>query len=220
MNDSLYEILLARHDLPQLTERLSQTLAEERRAREEFRRSLTPEVKAEFIAGEIVMHSPAKAKHLIATRNLLGLLDAFVKKHALGLVLSEKALVALTRNDYEPDVVFFDVAKSSRFGDDQMEFPAPDFVVEILSESTERRDRGVKFADYAEHQIREYWIIDCDQQSVEQYLLPNQASEYRLAQKLTQGEIESTVIERFRIPVAAIFDDRAQAGALATLLGI
>lgn len=62
--------LLARPDLPRLARAINETLQRERVRRERFRRELTPSVKAEFIGGEIVRHSPAKAKHLRATQNL------------------------------------------------------------------------------------------------------------------------------------------------------
>ncbi len=198
--------LLARPDLPRVARTINETLQREQVRRERFRRELTPSVKAEFIGGEAVEHSPAKAKHLRATQNLVGLLRAFVQRHSLGEVFSEKALICLARNDYEPDVVFFGKAKADGFSADQMEFPAPDFIAEVLSESTEQRDRGVKFDDYADHNVAEYWIVDCDEASVEQYSLRDGV--YQLAQKLKQGEIDSLVIAGFRIPIAAIFDDR------------
>jgi Uma2 family endonuclease len=215
MPDTL-QSLLARPDLPRLARAINETLQRERVHRERFRRELTPSVKAEFIGGEIVRHSPAKAKHLRATQNLVGLLRAFVQRHSLGEVFSEKALICLTRNDYEPDVVFFGKAKADGFNADQMEFPAPDFIAEILSESTEQRDRGVKFDDYADHGVAEYWIIDCDEASIEQYSLRDEV--YQLAQKLKQGEIDSLVIPGFRIPIAAIFDDQQFHAALTELL--
>ena len=37
-----------------------------------------------------------------------------------------------------------------------MIFPARDFVVEILSKSTAKKDKGIKHQDYAAHEIREY----------------------------------------------------------------
>jgi Uma2 family endonuclease len=184
--------------------------------RERFRRELTPSVKAEFIGGETVRHSPAKAKHLRATQNLVGLLRAFVQRHRLGEVFSEKALICLTRNDYEPEVVFFEKAKADGFSADQMEFPAPDFIAEVLSESTEQRDRGVKFDDYADHGVAEYWIIDCDEACVEQYSLRDGL--YQLDQKRKQGEIDSLVIPALRIPIAAIFDHQQFHAALTELL--
>jgi len=217
-NETELQPILNRPDLPAIAETINATLEAERRARDEFRRELTPSVKAEFIAGEIVMHSPAKAKHLRATKRLMKLLDSYVERQALGEVFSEKALVCLTRNDYEPDIVFFAREKSDQFSADQVNFPAPDFAVEVLSERTEARDRGVKFDDYADHGVREYWIIDPDEQSVEQYVLRENEQSYHLAQKLKTGNIGSIVVAGFEIPVAAIFGDNENAKALRALL--
>lgn len=46
---------------------------------------------------------------------------------------------------------------------------APDFVVEILSPSTHRHDRVAKFDLYDQHGVREYWIVDPDEQYIEVY---------------------------------------------------
>jgi Uma2 family endonuclease len=123
----------------------------------------------------------------------------------------------LTRNDYEPDVAFFPECVARTFTKDQMRFPAPAFVAEVLSPSTEANDRGVKFEDYASHGIAEYWIVDPDAETVEQYLLAGSA--YRLSVKLKEGEIESPTLSGFRIPVRAIFDEAENHRALARLMG-
>jgi len=216
MKYTALQTLFARPDLPRIAQTINETLANEQVLRERFRRELTSSVKAEFIAGETIKHSPAKTKHLRATRKLLGLLDAHFQRQQLGEVFSEKALICLAHNDYEPDVVFFEKSKADLFTDDQMEFPAPDFIAEVLSESTEHCDRGVKFDDYADHGVAEYWIIDGDEAAIEQYRL--EGTRYKLAQKVVQGSIESLIIPGFRIPVAAIFDDRHYQSALRGLL--
>ena len=64
-------------------------------------------------------------------------------------------MVSLTRNDYEPDICFFGVAKAAQLTPDQMRFPVPDLVVEVLSETTQAVDRGVKFDDCAAHGVAE-----------------------------------------------------------------
>ena len=54
--------LMSRPDLPHIAESINSTLREERLRREKFRDELTPSVKAEFIGGEVVMHSPGQGK--------------------------------------------------------------------------------------------------------------------------------------------------------------
>ena len=46
---------------------------------------------------------------------------------------------------------------------------APDLVVEILSPSTEWRDRGVKLERYGLHGVPEYWVVDGEGEVVEVY---------------------------------------------------
>jgi Uma2 family endonuclease len=141
---------------------------------------------------------------------------AYVQKHALGLVGHAKLLITLTRNDYELDICFFEQAKAQSFTPDQVKSPAPDLVVEILSESTEAVDRGSKFEDYALHGVAEYWIIDPASETVEQYVL--QDERYGLAVKAKSGTIQSVVIAGLDIPARLIFDATKQLAALQAML--
>ena len=191
-------------------------LEEEGQRREKFRDASSPSVKAEFINGEVIVHSPAMARHIIAKKNLLRLLDTFVDLHRLGLVLDEKALVALSRNDYEPDINFFGRDKADAIQPDQHIFPAPDFIVEVLSHSTEARDRGIKFRDCAAHGVSEYWLVDPAAQVVEQY--ENTEGQYKLLLKLNTGQIASRAVTGFAIPVRALFEADENLAALKRIL--
>jgi Uma2 family endonuclease len=184
---------------------ISQKVEQEEEKRKRFYNEITEQEKAEFIEGEIICHSPVKMAHNIVGKLLLILLQTYVFKKKLGFVGYEKILIKLTRNDYEPDICFFKKEKSEKFTNNQMFFPAPDFVIEILSESTEKRDRGIKFEDYALHGVKEYWIIDPENKFVEQYILHERKFEF--FQKHTSGIIKSFEIEDFEIPFKAIFDE-------------
>ncbi|HMQ50162.1 MAG TPA: Uma2 family endonuclease [Saprospiraceae bacterium] len=206
--------------LPLILARVSRQLEEEATRRQAFREWLDKDKKAEFINGEVVMHSPVKQIHLRISRNLALLLDIHVRKHKLGVIMVEKALIALTRNDYEPDLAFFRQEVANTFQDDQMLFPAPDFVVEILSKSTANYDRGIKLTDYAAHGVREYWIIDPSREVVEQYLRVGEDEAFMPPSKLHIGHtLSSKAIAGFEIPVEAIFQDGACEEALKLLLG-
>lgn len=186
--------------------KLDAALKAEQKKREHFYKTIDENRKMEFINGEIVFQSPVKLWHNNAVGNLLQLLRAHVSSEGIGFVGFEKILISLTRNDYEPDICFFSSEKSKKFKKKQMQFPAPDFVVEVLSESTERHDRETKFQDYAAHGIGEYWIIDPEREIVEQYILENE--EYVLAVKSSDGTIDSAAVNGFQIPIKAIFDGK------------
>lgn len=197
--------------------KLDAALKAEQKKREHFYKIIDENKKMEFINGEVLFQSPVKFRHNESTGNLFHLLKAYVGKNKLGFVGIEKILVSLTRNDYEPDICFFDSEKAMTFTPKQMQFPPPDLIVEVISESTERTDRGTKFLDYAAHGVKEYWIVDPEKFTVEQYMLKDE--EYELLLKAKDGVIESIVVEGFRIPIQAIFDESENMAALKTIIG-
>ena len=199
-----------------LAERLQSALEREQKVRRHFYKIIEEDKKMEFINGEIIFQSPAKLRHTNSVKLLTILLSTFVVKNEAGFVGSEKMLISLTRNDYEPDVCFFDKSKSQHFKSDQMQFPAPDFVVEVLSPSTEKYDRETKFQDYAAHGIKEYWIIDAEYGIIEQYFSQNET--YELLLKAKDGTIESVVLPDFKIKIRAVFDEQTNLEELRKLI--
>jgi Uma2 family endonuclease len=214
---TLLEQMVHSPRLPQYVRELKDVLSAERGKRRRFFDDLRDDQKAEFINGEVVVHSPARLEHTQTSDNLLALLRAYVQKHELGLVGHEKMLISLTRNDYEPDICYFSPAKAAGFKPRQMRFPAPDLIVEVLSPSTQRTDRTVKLEDYALHGVEEYWIADPRKRSIEQYLLSGQ--HYQLAAKARGGKIKSRAIEGLEIPVRAAFDSKENLRALSQIIG-
>ena len=206
-------------DAPIQIEALNAALNEEKRRRQEFYDWVTEEVKAEFINGEIIIHSPVKKRHWNVSDLLSRLLSYYASMKKIGRVGTEKVMISLSRNDYEPDICFFSKEKTVDFTDDQVLFPAPDFIVEILSKKTASIDRGIKKTDYAAHGVREYWIVDPAKQRIEQYMLPSGSDAYFPAKKYQWGEeIESVAIPGFKIPVQAIFDEEENVLALKSLM--
>ena len=202
--------------LPEIAATLNDRLQDESAKRERFYDEMTDGEKVEFIEGEVIMHSPPRNRHMLAKFNLVTLLGTFVRQHKLGEVRDEKCLCVFPRNDYEPDVVYFRPEKSATFLPETMKFPIPDFVAEVLSDSTEIRDRGVKFEDYEAHGVTEYWIVDADAETIEQYVIQN--GEFKLILKSGSGEIVSRVVTGFRIPIRAIFDSNENLSTLRKLL--
>jgi Uma2 family endonuclease len=216
--ETLVDQIIQSPRLPQYLEEIQSFWRKEEDKRKQFYKEIVEDRKMEFINGEIYFQSPVKLQHNEAGKLLLKLMDTYVETNSLGFVGYEKMLISLTRNDYEPDICFWRKEKSSQFKPRQMQFPPPDLIVEILSESTEKIDRGVKFEDYAQHQISEYWIVDADKQTVEQYILED--GKYSLKHKAQHEEtIFCQVLQGFNIPVIAIFDKLENVRVLKSLLG-
>jgi Uma2 family endonuclease len=190
-------------DLPDLLRELNARWEAEQAKRHTFWAEVDENVKAEFINGEIIYHSPVYGRHWMASSNIIRYLLPFVYDHQLGKVAVEKVMVRLTRNDYEPDICFWAKEKAQTFEEKQSAFPPPDFIVEILSDSTRERDYGVKMTDYALHGVREYWIVDTENQTIEQYVLKEK--EYELLLKTRQGSLTSVAIAGFTLPVESVF---------------
>lgn len=205
--DSVLKDILDSPKLPDYVEELKQYLLQEEAKRNAFYENVRDDEKAEFINGEVVYHSPAKEKHNVAVDNLKDIFRRFLRKSKLGVVRGEKALIKLRRNDFEPDICFFRKEVANTFEPDTMFYPVPDFIVEVLSSSTTRIDRGVKFVDYAFNGVKEYWLVDVDKNFVEQYILENES--FVLREKVHHGTIRCMILEGLEIPLEAIFDEDA-----------
>lgn len=183
----------------------SKNLIEERKKRIQFRNSIQEKDKAEFINGKVVQIVNFEKRHQDCIAGLLTTIDIFVNKSNLGYAGGSLLMVELSQNDFQPDICFFKKEKSDNFSEEQVLFPAPDLVVEVLSKGTAKNDRGVKFEDYEAHEVQEYWIVDPKNKVVEQYCL-NEMKKYELKVKSGSGDIESEAITGFKIKIKAIFD--------------
>lgn len=77
---------------------------------------------------------------------------------------------------------------------------APQFVMEVLSDSTEKYDRGEKMDLYREQEINEYWIADWRNRQVEIYHLnynENDEPEYHLWKTITDNNKDELRIMHF-----------------------
>jgi Uma2 family endonuclease len=77
-------------------------------------------------------------------------------------------------------------------------------VIEILSPSTEERDRGTKLQLYCRHEVRECWLIDPEERTVEVLALSPEG--YRVLGRYSEDEVVSSqVLVGFQFLAEEIF---------------
>src|ERR1700744_1622027 len=126
----------------------------------------------EIYAGRLIPMAPSpNTYHQRLVMRLSRLLDGFVESHQLGEVfVAPYDVVMAEDNTAQPDLLF--IAKENAGIVQNWVFGAPDLVVEILSPSSIRRDRYEKQEQYARFGVKEYWIVDPANRSLE--ILTNQ----------------------------------------------
>ena len=114
----------------------------------------------ELLNGELTVRPAPNTEHQRVVRSLSMRVTTFVEQRALGeaffapydVVLSEDSVV-------QPDLLFVSSERKNIITRDNVR-GAPDLVVEVLSPGSVSRDWREKMDVYAEHGVREYWIVD------------------------------------------------------------
>jgi Uma2 family endonuclease len=129
--------------------------------------------RAEIIDGELFMMAPPTTDQQIISRELSGQLWEFLRGKPCKVYAAPFGVRLFPRADFsddtflEPDIVVIcDPAKITKAGCEG----APDMVVEILSPSNTRHEMLLKFRKYLAAGVKEYWIVDGDEKSVEIHL--------------------------------------------------
>lgn len=128
------------------------------------------ECHSELLNGIPVMMAPASSTHTYVSDNILHCFKSYLKGRQC-VPFGDNLLVHLTENDqFIPDVMVVCDRRKIRL--DGI-YGAPDLVVEVLSPSTARNDKGYKRNAYESGGVREYWIVDTSHRSIEVYILEN-----------------------------------------------
>lgn len=119
------------------------------------------DVRIELIDGVIYeMSAPTSAHQLIAGFIYSRMLTHVLEKGGECLPMIAPVDVQLDRDDrtmVQPDVLI--VCDRDKIID-RCVYGAPDFIIEVLSDSTKRKDSFVKLNKYLDAGVREYWMID------------------------------------------------------------
>ncbi len=168
--------------------------------------------RIELIDGEAYMMAPPSRAHQKISGELFGQLRDYLKGKTCEVYHAPFAVRPFERDgEYpedvdtlvEPDIsVVCDPSKLDDIGCKG----APDLVMEILSPSTTRHDRFTKFNLYQRAGVREYWIVDPRDKTVQVFVL----EEGRYATKdfgTTGDTVRVNVLEDCTIDLSLVFSE-------------
>ena len=166
--------------------------------------ALPDEKRYELMEGELFMVPAPDFYHQIVSGNIQFYLMDFVKKRNLGVVVDAPVDVVMSPEDVlQPDILFISrenrhiITKKNVSG-------APDLVIEILSPSTQERDKLVKRDIYSKYGVKEYWIVDPVGKNIE--VMTSGSKGYKLHAIFLNDEVlTSPLIEGFSLPLKEVF---------------
>jgi len=161
-------------------------------------------IRKEIIEGELFMSPAPSIKHQFILRNLFRILDKFIVENNLGEVFFALCDVILSDiNVMQPDILFISRQNYEIITALNIQ-GSPDLLVEILSPSTIETDRIYKKLVYEKFGVKEYWIVDPEQETIEGWTLKQ--GRFQLFQKAQKTEIFlSKLIHGLELDLAMIF---------------
>lgn len=160
----------------------------------------------ELYDGEVIVVPAPFPRHQRVSANVEELLREY--EHAMGgLMLHSPIDVVLSEYDVvQPDVVFFRKERRHLIRMTEPTRVPPDLAVEVLSRSTEARDRGRKMQLLARFGVPEYWLVDSVRNNMEIYTLAGAG--YRLAGAYNEKqEVSSPTLTGLLFPACRIFEE-------------
>ena len=161
----------------------------------------------EVIEGRLYMSPAPFFRHQKTIRQLLIILDQFVKKHDVGeVIMSPFDVVLSEHNVVQPDILFISKERLSSILTEKNAQGAPDLVVEVLSEGNRRHDEIVKKKLYEEFGVKEYWIADPALETIKIYRLDS--GKYVQIAVFESGKndiLETPLLPGFRCELAEIY---------------
>ncbi len=168
---------------------------------------LPDEQRYELILGRIFMSPSPSPLHQVVALVLSRQLYRIARAHG-GLTLTAPLDVHMAEHSVvQPDLIYL-TGESKHLLGEKLE-GAPELLVEILSPSTARRDRGEKLRLYAESGVQEYWIVDPAERQIDFLINQGQVNEPgRFVVFLPQGDLyRSSKIEGLQLSLTAFWQE-------------
>ncbi|WP_029232019.1 Uma2 family endonuclease [Butyrivibrio sp. VCB2006] len=134
--------------------------------------------RKELIDGKFYDMSAPGLDHQIVAREISNtLINSISSRKGKCQVFFSPLGVQLNKDDktmVEPDIII--VCDKDKYYGKKNIMGAPDFIVEIISDSTKKKDMTVKLAKYEDAGVREYWIVDPKKRIVISYVFAEEVT--------------------------------------------
>jgi len=160
----------------------------------------------ELINGEIVRRSSPNTPHQRTAMKLVVELARYVQEKKAGELFFAPYDVYFDEKNagIQPDILFVSNERNFIIRENNGVVGAPDLIIEILSKGTTAKDRGDKKDLYEKFAVKEYWIVDPQNQSIEVYRIEN--DRYRLFSfSEEEGIVKSSVLPELKLEISHIF---------------
>lgn len=166
---------------------------------------LEEEIKCEILDGELIITPAPLITHQKTVGLLYQKLVAFVNLHQAGELFFAPVDVYFDQeNVYQPDLVFVSTPRTSIIQEKGI-MDTPDLIVEVISPSNSYIDRYTKKTKYEQFGVKEYWIVDPANQTLEVFALST-SGQYELFLFLAKtGRIKSTIFASLDFELSDIF---------------
>ncbi len=129
------------------------------------------EVREELIGGEVVAMSPRPTfNHNRVASRIFRAFDNYLDGGPCTAIADGTDLYLTEEDRFVPDMMV--VCDRDKIRKDGVH-GAPDLVAEVLSPGTAKNDRMHKKVVYGACGVREYWLVDPENRTIEQHLLQN-----------------------------------------------
>ena len=158
----------------------------------------------QLIQGELIMAPAPLPTHQDTVGNIFVALTNFAHSRKIGRVFVAPIDVYLGPGDtLQPDVIFISRERFAIIGEKKVE-AAPDLVVEVLSPGTAYYDLKKKKRLYEQAGVREYWVVDRLDKSVEVFVLEKHA--FTLLQRIEgEGCVVSHILPGLNLDLSDVF---------------
>lgn len=158
----------------------------------------------ELINGELVMSPAPTPFHQNVTGKLFIILEKESTKSNGKVFFAPIDLYIDYKNVFQPDLVFISSEKRNIITNRGIE-GVPDLIVEIISPSNVFTDRNRKKKVYQQIGVREYWIVDPANHTLEVYKHDQPDADVPHLYLVKEGEVSSSVLVNLKFDLKDIF---------------